>query len=145
MRFFDRMREELERLEGAAMSEQKRSIKETKEALFGIFALAVQIAQIKREGVSALPKLMGLFDTIKASIEGGDQITQELADLDMQEFNEMAKIGLIGTGDVLREFGAKDANKYVALASDSLDAGNRIIAITAPLVERFKNIRADVQ
>lgn len=127
------------------MSEPKRSIKETKESLFGIFALTVQIAQIKKEGVSALPKLMGLFDTIKAGIEGGDQITLELSDLDMQEFNELAKIGLIGTGDVLKEFGAKDANKYVALASDSLDAGNKIIAITAPLVERFKTIRTDVQ
>jgi hypothetical protein len=127
------------------MSVEKRDIKNSKEALQGFFALAIQIAQIKKEGVAGLPKLIGLFDSLKAGIEGGDQIPLELKDLDLQEFNELAKVGLIGTGEVLREFGAANANKYVALATKSLDAGNKIIAIVEPLVGEFKSIRSDVQ
>ena len=63
----------------------------------------------------------------------------------MAEFMRLGKVGVIGTADILNEFGAKNLSPYVRVASNSLDAAEKTVALWAPIYDDVKAIRSDAQ
>lgn len=130
------------------MGEQKRGIKETTEALTAGIDTAIKIIEIRKEGMSGLPKLASLYGEVQAAIQGGDQIPAEMKDLDAEEIKALVKLTLLKANDLLVALGAQSAGPLLLVVAEAVEAGEQTYTTWKPIVEKIqalRQVRADVQ
>jgi len=121
---------------------EKRGIKETSEAFSGGIDLAIKIIEIRKEGLSGLPKLASLYGEIQAAIQGGDQIPAEMKDLDSEEIKALIKLSVLKMNDLFAALGAKAAGPMLLVVAEAVEAGELTYTTWKPIVEKVQALRA---
>lgn len=113
-------------------------IKETTEAVQGVFAVVRKGFEIRSEGVAGLPKLIAIYPQVQAGIAGSDQIDDELKELDEAEVKALFKLAVTEMGLTFEAAGLKRFSPYLLLMAEAVEAGETTYTAFKPVIEKFK-------
>jgi hypothetical protein len=115
--------------------------KESEEAIKAVFSTVRKIWEIKKEGVSGLPKLLTLYNDLEAGIRGGDQIPAEMKDLASDEIKAIIALSTTEMGLTLEAVGIKGIAPYLKLTAKAVSASEGTYMTWKPIVEEINALR----